>query len=87
MTTPIDKVQAALEYALREDYSVNGVECCRLLQEALSELDGMVLVPIDPTEAMKWAVVNAPGQVITKNPVWNEACYAAMIAPYVKASE
>lgn len=67
-----DKVRAALERACIWD--VEGAEYYR---DALRELDGMVLVPVEPTEEMAEAENNVC-------PANFETRYRAMIATYVK---
>lgn len=93
--TPIDKVRAALEIALwRHDDGQQGYqlhpENAERIREALSQLDGMVLVPVEPTELMLMKGESAhliPYLDDTPLPDTRESViniYRAMIAPYVK---
>lgn len=105
MTTPTDRVRAALEDIVHAAFE-HGNKCLsgktldpdgELLgaaKEALSELDGKVLVPVEPTREMLNAAVDVDtfrlgdisplGFRISPQRLF-EKCYAAMIAPYVEA--
>jgi len=55
--TPTDKVRAALERGIEllepfEESGLLGNEALTLHREALSELDGCVIVPVEPTREM-----------------------------------
>lgn len=79
MTTPTDKVRAALERACIWD--VEGAEYYR---EALRELEGHVIVPVEPTAAMGLAWNKAAMDCAS---YFSTAYYKAMIAPYVKGGD
>lgn len=78
MTTPTDRVRAALSKALNDS---NNIFIRDLLAEALSELDGMVLVPVEPTVAMGLAWNKAAMDCAS---YFSTAYYKAMIKPYIK---
>ena len=74
----IDKVRAALEHAkscARNEYSMH------VYKEALSELSGKVLVPVEPTVAMGLAWNKAAMDCAS---YFSTAYYKAMIRPYIK---
>ena len=94
MTTPTEKVRAALECACIWD--VEGAEYYR---EALRELEGHVIVPVEPTDTQIHAGMEAlsmcphPDAYIEYKNEKDETVYftgapsrqyRAMIAPYVK---
>lgn len=100
MTTPTDKVRAALEdaeYALDRavlfkppQSSQREVELSALaaVKQALRELDGMVLVPVEPTGTQMIAggkkhQPNKHGEHETLHSLLARETYHAMIAPYV----
>lgn len=74
--TPTDKVRAALERACIWD-----VEGAAYYREALRELDGKVIVPVEPTVAMGLAWNKAAMDCAS---YFSTAYYKAMIAPYIK---
>lgn len=93
MTTPTDRVRAALNIAIADtDSSV----VRELLRKARRELDGKCLVPVEPTREMLNAAVDVDtfrlgdisplGFRISPQRLF-EKCYAAMIAPYVGEKE
>lgn len=90
MTTPTDRVRAALEVALRESKAQPGLR--QLVKQALSELDGMVLVPVEPTKEMLRTggdvCLGAGGYYGEYNIYCGndnaDTIYRAMIAPYVE---
>lgn len=80
MTTPTDRVRAALEYALGHLDSYNDPTP---IDQALRELDGMVLVPVEP-----------PHDKESQDRIWIASQlqnanlqYRAMIAPYVEGEK
>lgn len=90
-----DKVRAALESLSDSEFDWSA-DCGGQLpydewvlhkaQEALRELDGMVLVPVEPTEEQIKECVNAEFGIDAKHLSYREL-YAAMIAAYVKGGE
>ncbi len=99
--TPTDKVRAALgeaEYALDRavlfkppQSSQREVELSALaaVKQALRELDGMCLVPVEPTGMQmitggKTHQPNKHGEHETLHSLLARETYGAMIAPYVK---
>ncbi len=87
MTTPTDKVRAALERACIWD--VEGAEYYR---DALREMEGMVLVPVEPTGTQMIAggkkhQPNKHGEHETLHSLLARETYKAMIAPYVKGGD
>ena len=85
MTTPTDKVRAALELGrnLSRVHDFKNSEAAFI--EALSELDGKVLVPVEPTEESLVMGFGTHYRLDTE--LGREkavADYRAMIAPYVK---
>lgn len=81
MSTPIERVRAALERALKtsdRDSPINGLPTRINIESALSELSCMVLVPVEPTdEFLGECNLEAEGR----------EQWASMIAPYVKGAE
>lgn len=89
--TPIEKVRAALEYYAGFERNIDGTEDADSIKqyaprakEALSELDGMVLVPVEPTEAMLECIWPASIGLGANKSTVVAAWYEKMIAPYVK---
>ena len=88
--TPIERVRSALTYAAHEAPNDYWRE---RYNETLRELEGMVIVPVEPTREMLNAAVDVDsyklddisplGFRISPQRLF-EKCYAAMIAPYVK---
>lgn len=83
--TPTDKVRAALEKA-NTMLCGHGANNTVFLLDALQEMNGMVLVPVEPTLMMladfhrtAWPDLSSANRVRP----YKEA-YAKMIAPYVK---
>lgn len=101
MTTPTDKVRAALEYSRKElwddwhshmsEEQFNSYTLIVAIDEAMRELDGMVIVPVEPTEKMIDAAMNNVHATRAFDKGFpRRACaedYRAMIAPYVKGSD
>lgn len=90
--TDIEKVRAALERTVRnlEQLQADGVgrtifePYIAQLKDALRELDGMVLVPVEPTEAMLECIWPASIGLGANKSTVVAAWYEKMIAPYVK---
>lgn len=70
-----DKIRAALEFAKSMD-DLTDAEFV-LLDDALSELDGYVIVPVEPTEEQMILGLGWSGH----------AAYRKMIAPYVNGEK
>lgn len=92
MTSKTDKIRAALEY-LVDWQSKDGADVVvEVAQEALSELDGCVIVPVEPTAQMVTdahrTFLNHDTAIMTD--YWREDMakkYRAMIAPYVNGEK
>ena len=91
MSTPTDKIRAALESLIKyaewqmsegSDYHPTLRSAVGEAKEALSELDGMVLVPVEPTADMLIKGQDAYSGSGRVTPIWN-----AMIAPYVNGEK
>lgn len=84
MSTPADKIRAALEYAYENLSQIDGDD--EVIKEALSLLEGKVIVPVELTEGHVRKVFPdwAPGSLAIRA---MQEEYRAMIAPYVSPSE
>ncbi len=76
--TKTDKIRAALEAALSDDQPY--IDRCK---EAISELDGCVIVPVEPTEEQINTVLGNNGI----GPITARSAYIKMIAPYVNGEK
>lgn len=101
-STPTDRVREALEDIVHAAFE-HGNKCLsgktldpdgELLgaaKEALSELDGMVLVPVEPTDKQTDPAIERGLCVrLTADYTWRDYMrdlYKAMIAPYVKGEK
>ncbi len=90
--TPIDKIRAALAQCLKEFTIESDPDDPLLSQivEALSELDGCCVVPVEPTPEMIAAgKLQAQLDAVLKNgdTLLIKKAYAAMIAPYVNGEK
>lgn len=79
--TPIEKVKKTLDdLIICQDHDTETLKCIR---EALRELEGMVLVPIEPTGQMAVDGWETLPSIDSMDSEIAEKCYAAMIAPYL----
>lgn len=89
--TPIERVRGALETSRICAYMHEMFETEQVIKEALRELEGMVIVPVEPTREMLNAAVDVDsyklgdisplGFRISPQRLF-EKCYAAMITQY-----
>lgn len=81
MTNVTDKVRAALEDAMHNARDGHSYDAYLTIRDTLRELDGKVLVPVEPTVAMGLAWNKA---AMDRASYFSTAYYKAMIAPYVE---
>ena len=79
--TPTDKVRAALELGRKMSEYHGTFEDDAQIDEALSLMEGHVIVPVEPTEEMRIAWNTSDGNYES---YFSAKYYSRMIAPYVK---